>query len=244
MKKLLMFICVLLIWACQKEPDNCKGCGYFSTTTRQFTIKGQLVEDCTGKPSANKKLRAFLLPKTDTTVFQTITVGADGKFEFTYTTKHPNYVPATPRTTQPFLIEVLDDSLQYIIPATIEFSNLVLNLNDPINYKVNTTIAADSRPFTAADTLICYFFSRIGPDLTGHYPIFLKKVGPFMNGTIGTIKGRMKIININEKGQPFIHLSWDFSSGSSYSSSSADTATSTIMPCTLRQDSIVLILKR
>jgi hypothetical protein len=246
MKNILLFICLIFCYACKKDtPQKCPFCNVDTNPrTLSFTVSGQFLDKCLGKPLQNKKIEWFM-SHGDQSKIQSSTLSQDGKFNISYSEIFAFAQPVNPSTTAPFVIRIPEDSVIFVLPATINFSNLVLNIKDTINCKVNVEFTSDSRPFTASDTLI-YSFEGISNTYFGYENKDNKnyrKTGPLTNQTIETINERIKVIYLDETGKPFVNCLWVISSVNSRITSSSFIAKTTKKPCEIKNDSVVIKLK-
>jgi hypothetical protein len=243
MKNTLMLICIMSLLACKKDPPPCKGCNIdTSPKTLSFTINGQILDKCSGTPITNKKIEWFL-DKGSQSLPQSKMIGQDGKFEITYSDIFAFNQPVNSSTTSLLSIRIPEDSILFVLPATINFSNLILILNDSINCKINVEFTANSRPFTTLDTLLYSFEgapnSYIGNKFNTKY---YRKAGPFSNDSIGVIKDRIKVFYLDETGKTFTKCSWVFVSQFGTTFSSSFTSKTSKLPCEIRNDSVLIKL--
>jgi hypothetical protein len=244
MKKVLIFIGLCLCLSCKKDTTPpCKFCD-FKPYTRTFSIKGQLLDNCSGLPAANKKLQGFSFSKSDTSGSQTAITGQNGQFDINYSILYTDPIGIPPSAGTPFGIRIADDSLLFLIPPAKNFTNLILNLKDSIKCTINTIVAPNSRVFTNLDTLIYYFEGSPNSPTLGINTKSFKKAGPFTKGSIGVVNSPLKIININDNGQYDVRFSWQIATAAGSSNSSADVALSSKIPCLMRNDSVLITLSR
>ena len=241
MKKILLIFCVFQCLSCKKDAPIAKG-GSSVSSTVSFTIKGQLIEDCSSKNAPNRHLEYVLWKQLDSV--KTTTVGQDGKFELTYSDVFAAGQPIESNTTSPLLLRVLEDSVTYILPATINFTNLILNLKDSINFKVKIAIDSANRLlFAAKDSMICsfgYYYSK-------PFSVSSRTIGKFglRNDTLSFIKERPKIIRIDKLGKPIYTFSWSFVyADGSASESTGDYVIANKASCIFQTDSVLLKIKR
>ena len=244
MKNTLFFV-LLTLCACTKEEyQKCPSCNVdTSPKTLTFTVNGQLLDKCSGLPVANKKIEWFQMKNSQNTPPSMI-LGQDGKFTITYSDVFVFAQPINPNSTSPFVIRVSEDSMLFVLPATINYSNLLLNLKDSINCKVNVEFAPDSRQFTSSDTIV-YTFEGVSNFYNWMYDGTrkFKKAGPIENETIGTFKDRIKVVYIDEKGKPYVQCTWVIASKQTITSSPSFVANTSKMPCEIGNDSVIIKLK-
>jgi hypothetical protein len=246
MKNTILFICFIFCLSCRKEPpQKCPFCNVdTSSKTLSFTVSGQFLDKCSGQPLSNKRIEWFV-SHGDQSVIKSSSLSQDGKYNISYSEIFAFAQPVNSTTTAPFIIRIPEDSITFVLPATINFSNLVLSIKDTINCKVIVELAPDSRPFTASDTLI-YSFEGISNTYFGYESKDTKnyrKTGPFTNQAIENINERTKVIYLDEKGKPFFNCLWVISSANSRVTSSSFVAKTTKQPCELKKDSVVIKLK-
>jgi len=228
-------------FSCQKSGNSNRtglGAGIPDNNKTEFEICGVLHENCNLEPANFRQIKLYKGESLN--LLSSAVTDENGAFCLTFEGELPPLVPlnAGYQISPPNILEIENDSSNFLLPGLTEFNNLSLILNDSIDINVN--IVHTGEGLAEFDTLLYYFqppYQWISE--FGIIPHEHKISGPLFNDTliIGQ-KFKWNFKEINPDGNQVQRIFWKFRKPNGETSSDQFNSLSTKESCISNPDSV------
>ena len=206
---LLSVLSVTLIFSCGKDDDGgCLGCGIDTSIKEyEFRINGQILENCSGKPAANRTIEFTQFYREDSMAITAVT-NTTGHFSLTYKMMLPGYYWQSAKWESYFLLRVVEDSVTFFQRSIGSHSNIVLQVGDSLD--ISLVSSPGNYPLKETDTIYYGFQSAI----ISREPYPFKIDGPLDDqGLIGSIRDKWRLVQLDDNDHPVFKFNIDLRHG-------------------------------